>query len=87
MRYMVFDVPTTEAVPFEERAYRLSELSVAKHIVPVDYKQAKNTSEMLENFRRVVASGGEGLVLRKPGHYYEFGRSSDWLKVKPSYID
>ena len=42
---------------------------------------------VLVNGKAVVAQGGEGLMLRRPGHCYEYGRSNAWLKVKPAHVD
>ena len=37
---------------------------------------------LLEEFDDVIARGFEGLILKKPEHFYSFKRSKDWIKMK-----
>ncbi len=82
VRLMVFDAPTTLAIPVERR------LEVAEGIAHrcglgwIEQRRCGGTEEVRTTLAQVVANGGEGLVLRRPGHCYEFGRSRAWLKVK-----
>ena len=52
----------------------------------VDYRTASGDGgvrrQVREEMRRVVGSGGEGLVFRNPASAYEGGRSPDMLKFK-----
>lgn len=85
VRYHLFDAPTTEAVPVEQRWRSLQ--AVNAHTRIVEQRRCSSAAELQQEFARVIARGGEGLMLRRPGHCYEFGRSRNWLKVKPSGID
>lgn len=83
--FNLFDAPTTEAVPVEARWRGLEVVNFFARIMP--QVRVSNLEDMQAEFARVIARGGEGLVLRRPGHFYEFGRSRNWLKVKPSGVD
>ncbi len=87
MRLMVFDWPTTDAVPVETRLENARKLTRGPHCEFVAQRRCRDLADMHAEFAAVVAAGGEGLVLRRPGSFYEFGRSSCWLKVKPAGID
>jgi len=84
--YMLFDVPDIRA-PFEQRLEILRK--VAGHIkICHVLDQIKCTSrEHMDQALKVVKSmNGEGLMLRKPGSFYEHKRSSTLYKVK-TWID
>ena len=87
MTYMVFDAPDTK-IPFEERIKKLSiALKKVKGKIPnikgvkhIKFDDSKTT--IAEELTKVEESGGEGLVLRKPGSLYVYDRTHDMLKVK-----
>jgi DNA ligase-1 len=83
--YMLIDIPMREAGPFEERLALLREMAKTFDAPIRVLTQTKCLSrEHLEKtLAYVVANGGEGLMLRKPGSGYGSGRSWDMLKVKP----
>jgi DNA ligase-1 len=83
VRYMVFDAPTVEDVPWEQRQRRAAMLARRAGAGIVEHWRCTGLDAMQADFRRIVAAGGEGLMLRRPGHCYAFQRSSSWLKVKP----
>lgn len=63
-----------------------------KNIVTFDYlnfvkhKKLKATPSAIERFmKKQVKRGHEGCVIKNPDSLYAFKKSSDWLKVKPSY--
>lgn len=87
VKYMVFDLPTTQSLPIEERAALARNLVAGPQLGFVAQSAVRSAAEMWSRFRDVVAGGGEGLVLKRPGSFYEFGRSSNWLKVKPAGVD
>lgn len=82
VRFWVFDAPTTDAIPWETRKRRAEAIARRAGAGLVKHWRCAGLAAMQADFRRVVAEGGEGLMLRRPGHYYAFQRSSDWLKVK-----
>jgi DNA ligase-1 len=56
-----------------------------KPIMPVVHKKVSNKAQVLRDLDKIVAKGGEGLMLRKPGSMYEGKRSSTLLKVKKAF--
>lgn len=87
VRYMVFDAPTTASVPLERRWLDATQLAIGSRVQTVAQRICAGLADMQAEFARVLSLGGEGLVLRSPGHFYEFGRSRHWLKVKPALVD
>ena len=57
------------------------------HVELVPQRLIADSADLAIAFRKVVTNGGEGLMLRRPGHFYEFGRSGSWLKMKPAGVD
>lgn len=85
-RFMAFDWPTCDAIPFEERQEKL--LAFENEVVrPVPSRRCAGAEDARGALVEITKAGGEGLVLKRPGHCYEFDRSSDWLKVKPAHVD
>jgi DNA ligase-1 len=86
MRLMAFDWPTCDAIGYEDRLARLAGLE--NDVVQVARVcRCGSGAEAVARMRAIVSDGGEGVVLKRPGHCYEFGRSSAWLKVKPGEVD
>lgn len=86
-RYMVFDCPTTDAVAWEVRNLRAFDWVAASgnhRIEHVRQYPVNSTTTARHYMQEVCDLGGEGIVLRAPGHCYEFNRSRNWLKMKPS---
>jgi DNA ligase-1 len=79
--YAVFDAPDSKS-PFEERLERFRCLTEA-HLVPLKFTLCNSKEHLLKALDKVVAAGGEGLMLRRPGSLYVDGRSHTLLKVKP----
>jgi DNA ligase-1 len=85
-RFMAFDVPSCDAIPFEQRIAALA--AFANQIVQVvPVRRCLGADDVRAELAAVVAGGGEGCVVKCPGHCYEFGRSSQWLKVKPVGVE
>ncbi|MBY0229355.1 MAG: DNA ligase [Gemmataceae bacterium] len=82
MRYLVFDAPA-HGGPFEERQRYLAGV-VGGHAFAslVEQQRCRDHAHLLEEFDKVHAGGGEGLMLRQPGSLYAAGRSSTLLKMK-----
>ena len=84
VRYMVFDLPG-HAGTFGQRLARLKELFSAtetSRIGLVEQFRVADEAELMALLDQIVASGGEGLMLRKGDSYYRRGRSDDLLKLK-----
>ena len=84
VRYMVFDLPDHPGT-FDQRLARLRKLLGATEtssIRLVEQFRVADNAELMAMLNRIVASGGEGLMLRKGDSYYRRGRSNDLLKLK-----
>jgi len=81
VRYMVFDL-ADPSMPFEERNAILSILPPIGHLEAVNHRACKGHSDLDATEAAIVAAGGEGCVLRRPGHLYRPGRAGDVVKVK-----
>jgi DNA ligase-1 len=85
VRYVLFDLPASDA-PFAQRAEALEtlvaastnpRLKLAAQTVVTDH------DTLQKRLQRIVAAGGEGLMLHHRDALYQPGRSDDLLKVKP----
>lgn len=84
VRFHVFDLPV-QGIPFEERYRRLEALvaaSGAPYLRLVRQAPAGSHKELMAHLDRIVAAGGEGLMLKRINSLYQSGRSDDLLKVK-----
>ena len=84
VRFMVFDAPQAKGT-FEARvAFVQATLPKENQFAkPVVQYLCKGAAHLIAERDRVVALGGEGLMLRKPESEYETRRSPTLLKVKP----
>ena len=84
IRFMVFDLPSSPAT-FDRRLQRLREMfeTVASpYVALVEQFRVAGRAELMERLERVVAGGGEGLMLHRGSSLYAAGRSDDLLKLK-----
>ena len=84
VRYMVFDLPG-HAGTFGQRLARLKELlssAETSRIKLVKQFRIADDAELMALLDGIVASGGEGLMLRRGDSRYRQGRSDDLLKLK-----
>ncbi len=85
MRFMAFDLPGDAGV-FALRAQRLRRLVAATKVPTLQaiaQTRVANRSALDARLRRVVAAGGEGLMLQRADARYVGGRSDGLLKYKP----
>ncbi len=85
VRLMVFDLPTHPG-PFAQRVVRMRALISAAgsaHLQAVPQRRFDTATALDAELARVVAGGGEGLVLHRRNAFYRAGRSEDLLKYKP----
>jgi DNA ligase-1 len=92
VQYLVFDTVDDAEEPFEQRYKSLQEMHAAqKKKFPklpfsiVEHRQCLSINDLNAELQRIVALGGEGLMLRQPGSLYVNGRSKTLLKVKRAY--
>ncbi|KAJ9441857.1 DNA ligase [Diplonema papillatum] len=83
LTYEVFDIPS-EKLAWESRLQAMATKLAGcdKYIRVVDQYVCKNKAMVESELCRVLALGGEGLMLRQPGSMYVHKRSSTLLKVK-----
>jgi DNA ligase-1 len=86
MRFMVFDLPRHPAV-FNERLtvlMRLLSMQSIAWLQAVPQRRVQDEAELHGEFDKVVAAGGEGLMLHRGDSYYRAERTHDLLKMKAS---
>ncbi|KAA6185395.1 DNA ligase [Thiohalocapsa marina] len=85
VRYVLFDLPRHDG-PFEARAAALQELlqgHANPHLGLAEQTVVADHAALMATLERVVADGGEGLMLHRRDAPYRAGRSDHLLKVKP----
>lgn len=82
--FHVFDIPVTDTPFFEryEKLERLVRASESDHLKLVEQTPISSHEALVVELNRVVAAGGEGLMLKRKACLYLAGRSDDLLKVK-----
>jgi len=84
VKYMVFDLPGSDAV-FAKRISMLKRLFSSlnnPYIHLIDQYRIKDHAALMEKLDKVTAAGGEGLMLHHGDAHYHAGRTGDLLKVK-----
>ena len=83
VRYMVFDLPASNA-PFTTRLAQLKQLIQQNkpYLKIIEQFRVADHEQLMERLDRVIAAGGEGLMLHRGDSHYRSGRSNDLLKVK-----
>ncbi|MGF2735710.1 DNA ligase [Marinobacter sp. DUT-1] len=82
--FHVFDLPAAD-VPFFKRYERLKQLvqaSESSYLKLVEQRPISGHGALITELNRIVAAGGEGLMLKRKASLYLAGRSDDLLKVK-----
>lgn len=85
IRFMVFDLPK-DAHSFDRRLASLNAMqgTLPSFVQIVVQRRCEKHEELLNELHRVVASGGEGLMLHRGDSMYRGERSDDLLKMKPA---
>ena len=84
IRFMVFDLPSSPGT-FDRRLQRLREMFetiASPYLALVEQFRVADRAELMETLDRVVAGGGEGLMLHRGNSLYTAGRGDDLLKLK-----
>ena len=83
IKYEVFDIPSFSGV-WEKRMEKMVEVlsGAGDNIHVVDQLACTSNAHIDEELQRIMALGGEGLMLRQPASAYHRGRSSTLQKVK-----
>ncbi len=94
MQLMIFDLLPLSA--WDDQSYsasqtfRLGDLTrlfknfKSDKIMLVDTRLVADQAELEEVYAHWVSKGLEGVICKQPEGKYEFKRSSDWMKIKPS---
>ncbi|WDS34698.1 DNA ligase [Pseudoxanthomonas sp.] len=85
LHFMLFDLPTDPG-PFDARVARMRSLvatSASPQLRMVAQQRFASVTALDAEFARVVAAGGEGLMLHRRDAHYLVGRSDALLKYKP----
>jgi DNA ligase-1 len=85
VKFMVFDL--ADVGTFEERETRLQAATLPANAERVTHRQLASNADLDVMEAAVVAAGGEGLVIRRPGSKYRPGRKGDTIKVKRLVAD
>jgi len=88
VQYVCFDMPHMSMTPFEDRMYALRKaLAVPEgmehYFRVLEQKRVDSHDHLMELLAEYEALGAEGLMIRRPGSFYEVGRSHTIYKVKP----
>ena len=81
-RLWVFDCPQATG----DWAARIGTAPCTGYAAAVAFEVCRGRQDMAAQLQAVLAKGGEGLVLRKPGCAYQIGRVNTMLKVKAGFI-
>lgn len=85
VQYHVFDL--ADVGTFEDRLQRLQRLQLPGHVIAIPHRICTGMDDLDAEEKRIVAAGGEGCVIRRPGCLYRPGRSGDVVKVKRIHPD
>lgn len=83
--FMVFDLVDMGTV--EQRIATLATIPLPEHVSRVDHTLLSSHADLDALERQIVANGGEGCVIRRPGSQYRPGRAGDTIKVKRLVAD
>jgi len=84
VRLMVFDLPE-DTRRFEARVFamrKLAERTKSDYLQPVEQFRVPDEEALMRRLDKVIATGGEGLMLHHREAVYHSGRSGDLLKLK-----
>jgi DNA ligase-1 len=84
VEFHVFDVQAVGT--FEERQHLLNR-PMPRHVKAIPHLECAGHEALDAMEAAVVSAGGEGLVIRRPGHLYRPGRAGDVVKVKRLFPD
>lgn len=85
--YVIFELSNAEGT-FQVRAKRIVEIvkqANISHLKAFTQFRVKNEAELKIRLKKVVANGGEGLMLHRADALYVTGRSDVLLKLKPLF--
>ena len=84
IQYRLFELPESSGT-FTQRVEQMDRLAAAVGVSwlrPVEQRRIESKEALFQLLDRVVAGGGEGLMLHRADSLYHGGRSGDLLKLK-----
>lgn len=88
IKYMVFDIPDSNNLTFEEVQIILNNskcITESKYITVIQQNTIKDMDELLEIQQKLIKNGAEGTMLRKPNSKYRIGETFNLLKFKTNF--
>ncbi|MGB0895417.1 MAG: DNA ligase [Parashewanella sp.] len=83
VRFMVFDVPEHQGSFVQRYRYALNKFGgVSSHLSVIKQTSVKDKAALEQWLTKIVAQGGEGLMLHKKTSLYRDGRNPDLMKMK-----
>lgn len=83
-----FDIPV-QSIKIEDAIGRLACLNLPAHVQPVAQRKVESTEAAIAAMREIVAGGGEGAMVRRPGSGHNAMssyRSGSLVKLKPAFF-
>jgi len=80
-QFVVFDIPV-QGVETEARLRDAAAAELPAHAFAAPYRACEGDADLEDHLSEVAAINGEGLVLRRPGAFYEPGRSGNARKLR-----
>jgi DNA ligase 1 len=87
IKYVVFDGPELGG-NFKTRLRKLEKIfkdNNSEYVQLHEHEVCKDKEHLDDEMKRVIALGGEGMMIRDPNSNYEYRRSDRMLKVKQAY--
>jgi len=84
VRFMIFDLPKHTGT-FTERIKAMKELTrkaMSAHLIMIKQFKLKNTDQLENTLRTIIANKGEGLMVHRDSAYYHVGRTTNIMKLK-----
>lgn len=81
---MVYDAPRAKGT-FKQRLRKMEDVIGklnSKYVIVHPHTECKNVEHLMTELDKVVANGGEGMMIKDPNSKYENKRSDKLLKVK-----
>jgi len=87
VKFIIFDTPDVIS-PFEHRLLLCGSVSKqSKYLGFARQIQCSDICLFEHEYQSILAKGGEGVMLHRPGSLYTYGKSKDVIKRKPKAYD
>jgi DNA ligase-1 len=84
IKYVLFDIIIPN-MPYEQRIEELKKLQLPAHLSVINTRPCLGNNELMKELNAIVADGGEGLVVTKPGSVYVSERTRNRQKIKVKF--